>query len=198
MEARLSSAERLALVGTIAAKVAHELNNPLDGIHRFLSLALRQIDENPDRARSCLEEVRQGLLRMGNIVGQLLAFSRRHRQTGRGASLSQVLRDVVVLYEERARVADVTIAIDVPVECRREDEGVRFHFSDTGPGVPEDIRDKIFEPFFTTKRDGTGTGLGLAGCRDSMGRMGGSVALRESERGAKFEVFVPMAGHGKE
>ena len=231
MEAKLSSAERLALVGTIAAKVAHELNNPLDGIHRFLSLALRQLDEDPDRARSCLEEVRQGLLRMGNIVGQLLAFSRRHRTAGRSASLSQVLRDVVVLYEERARAADVTIAMDVPVdlppcgsvemfevfsnliknaldvmpeggclsiECQREDEGVRFHFSDTGPGVPEDIRDKIFEPFFTTKRDGTGTGLGLAGCRDSMSRMGGSVALRESERGARFEVFVPMAGHGKE
>ncbi len=231
MEARVSSAERLALVGTIAAKVAHALNNPLDGMHRFLGLALRQIDERPDKARSCLAEVRGGLVRMGNIVGQLLAFSRRHHTAGRNASLSQILWDVVVLYEEQARAAGVNIAMNVPpdlppwggaemidvfsnliknaldampeggcltVTCSREDDGMRFAFSDTGPGVPEEIRESIFEPFFTTKRDGSGTGLGLAACRDSMNRIGGSIALCESEHGARFEVLVPAAGREKE
>jgi len=231
MEARVASAERLALVGTIAAKVAHALNNPLDGMHRFLGLALRQMDERPDKARSCLAEVRGGLERMGHIVGQLLAFSRRHHTAGRNAGLSQILWDVVVLYEEQARAAGVNIAVNVPpdlppwggaemidvfsnliknaldampdggclsVTCSREEGGVRFAFSDTGPGVPEEIRDSIFEPFFTTKRDGSGTGLGLAACRDSMNRIGGSITLCESEHGARFEVFVPAAGPEKE
>ncbi|MBE0618269.1 MAG: sensor histidine kinase, partial [Proteobacteria bacterium] len=35
-------------------------------------------------------------------------------------------------------------------------------FSDTGPGIPAEIRSRIFDPFFTTKEPGKGTGLGLS------------------------------------
>jgi len=225
LEAKLSAAERLALIGTIAAKVAHELNNPLDGILRFLNLAMRQLEDDPEHARSYLEESRRGLTRMGNIVGQLLAFSRGHRTSGRPMSLSHVIRHAVALYEERARGNNIRIRLEVPadlpacasaemydvfgnviknaldamgrdgvltVHAERDNGAVTFTFADTGPGVPEEIRDKIFEPFFTTKRDGTGTGLGLAACRDALNRVGGDIRLRPSERGATFEVVVPL------
>jgi PAS domain S-box-containing protein len=225
MEAKLSAAERLALIGTIAAKVAHELNNPLDGILRFLNLAMRQLEDDPEQARSYLEESRRGLMRMGNIVGQLLAFSRGHRAAGRPMSLSHVIRHAVALYEERARGTNIRIRMEVPadlpacasaemydvfgnviknaldamgrdgvltVRAKGGNGAVAFTFADTGPGVPEEIRDKIFEPFFTTKRDGTGTGLGLAACRDTLSRIGGDIRLGPSERGATFEVVVPV------
>jgi signal transduction histidine kinase len=44
---------------------------------------------------------------------------------------------------------------------RDGDNMARIEICDTGPGVPDDVRDRIFEPFFTTKPFGEGTGLGL-------------------------------------
>src|ERR1700741_5435219 len=44
---------------------------------------------------------------------------------------------------------------------REGDNMVRVEICDTGPGVPEEVREHIFEPFFTTKPFGEGTGLGL-------------------------------------
>ncbi len=225
MEEKLSSAQRLALMGKLAAKVAHELNNPLDGILRFMNLAVRKMEERPKEAEAHLEECRRGLLRMGNILTQLLAFSRGHRAAGRPTSLSQVVRDALTLYEQRAREAGVQVEMDIPsdlppsesgelcdvfgnviknaldampeggvlgVSARQGDSHVVIRFSDTGGGVPAEIRDKIFEPFFTTKRSGTGTGLGLAACRDSLNRIGGAIRLRPSDNGAVFEIEVPV------
>ena len=113
MEAKLSSAERLALVGKLAAKVAHELNNPLDGILRFLNLAMRQLDK-PEQARAYLEDSRIGLLRMSNILKELLVFSRSHREPAAVSSLTEVIHQALAPYEHRARECRTQIRLDVP------------------------------------------------------------------------------------
>jgi signal transduction histidine kinase len=60
--------------------------------------------------------------------------------------------------------------------------------SDSGPGIPDDLRLKIFEPFFTTKGS-AGTGLGLAIVRELMRQQGGSVTvLSEPGQGAHFAL----------
>ncbi len=113
MEAKLSSAERLALVGKLAAKVAHELNNPLDGILRFVNLAMRKLDD-PKQAREYLEESRHGLLRMSHILTELLTFSRSQRGGNHPTSLSQVICQSLAQYEQRAREYGVKIDLEVP------------------------------------------------------------------------------------
>lgn len=66
---------------------------------------------------------------------------------------------------------------------------------DTGPGVPNPLRDRIFEPFFTTKPLGEGTGLGLSISANLMKEHGGKLQLApyESGKGAVFELVFPHA-----
>ena len=68
---------RLASLGKLATRVAHELNNPLDGILRYINLALRIVGDAPEsKLKSYLAQSRSGLMRMVQIIGDLLEFSR--------------------------------------------------------------------------------------------------------------------------
>ncbi|TNF19642.1 MAG: HAMP domain-containing protein [Rhodobacteraceae bacterium] len=71
--------------------------------------------------------------------------------------------------------------------------GVCLRVSDTGPGVPEAVRNSVFDPFFTTKR-GEGTGLGLSISQTLIQRAGGLISVRNRARGgAEFTVWLPLA-----
>ena len=65
--------------------------------------------------------------------------------------------------------------------------------SDTGSGIPPEIRDRIFDPFFTTKPKEQGTGLGLASVYGIIARAGGFIDLEsEPGKGSTFHVFIPQ------
>lgn len=65
--------------------------------------------------------------------------------------------------------------------------------SDTGPGVPDQIKDKIFDPFFTTKPDGKGSGLGLPMVdRVARGHNGWVQFESVPGKGASFRVLLPL------
>jgi PAS domain S-box-containing protein len=66
--------------------------------------------------------------------------------------------------------------------------------SDTGHGIPADIRERVFEPFFTTKGVGRGTGLGLSMVYGFAKQTGGSVAIESEEgRGTVVRLFLPRS-----
>ncbi len=72
---------------------------------------------------------------------------------------------------------------------------VVFLCKDTGPGIPEDIREDIFKPFFTTKSVGKGTGLGLYICHEIIVKHDGTLKHQKSNGpGAVFEVRLPAGG----
>jgi len=76
---------------------------------------------------------------------------------------------------------------------------VRLSVSDTGPGIPRQIRKKIFEPFFTTKGPEKGTGLGLATALGIIRSHSGFLTLETEEGcGSSFHVFIPAASPRRE
>ena len=73
------------------------------------------------------------------------------------------------------------------------EHGVRVSVSDSGHGVPLELRGKIFEPFFTTKSAGEGSGLGLHIVRQIVESHGGTVNIGDNAGGgARFEVVLPV------
>jgi PAS domain S-box-containing protein len=78
------------------------------------------------------------------------------------------------------------------------DEAV-ISVSDTGPGIPELIRERIFEPFFSTKEVGRSTGQGLSVARNVVVQgHGGSLQFQtESGRGTTFFVRLPIAARSE-
>jgi signal transduction histidine kinase len=106
-------------------------------------------------------------------------------------------RDVIGHEEGTIRFAlsrDSAALADLPLELGQVPAAPFVHIivSDTGSGIPNDIRQRIWEPYFTTKGD-KGTGLGLALIAAIIRDVGGGIALEtESGQGTTFHIFWPL------
>jgi two-component system, NtrC family, sensor kinase len=105
--------------------------------------------------------------------------------------LSQVFLNLLV-NAGHAMVAE-TLG-EIVLRSRHDERFVYASVSDTGSGIPEELRERIFDPFFTTKEAGKGTGLGLSISSDIIKKHGGELLVESVVgSGTTFTVKLPCA-----
>ncbi|NKB45117.1 MAG: PAS domain-containing protein [Alphaproteobacteria bacterium] len=106
-------------------------------------------------------------------------------------ALQQVLLNLLVNAGHAVEASETrTVFVDADQDERR----VYVSVTDSGCGIPEDIRPRLFEPFFTTKKAGKGSGLGLSISFDIVNRFGGNIDYESTVGvGTTFTLIIPKA-----
>jgi signal transduction histidine kinase len=117
LERRLFHAERLTTVGRLAAGIAHEINNPLEGMSNYLSLARDATARGDSEAASRhLAAVKQGLERAAGIVRGVLAHADPAKAPMTPLDVNGVLRETCDFVRSRREFAHVEIALELAAE----------------------------------------------------------------------------------
>jgi signal transduction histidine kinase len=106
------------------------------------------------------------------------------------AAPAPTLEHVLAILLQNSRQAG---AREARISAEAREGRVVLAVEDDGPGVSAADRERLFEPFFTTRRACGGTGMGLPIARSLLAASGGTLDLTPSERGARFEVSLPVA-----
>jgi two-component system NtrC family sensor kinase len=122
---KLVQSDRLASLGQLSASVAHEINNPVSGVLNLSMLMQRMLKEDgipPGRIedfRRYLGQVTAETTRVGRIVSDLLAFSRRGKPQRAPADLNRIVKMTLSLAQHKMKLSNVTVemrlADDLPM-----------------------------------------------------------------------------------
>lgn len=82
----------------------------------------------------------------------------------------------------------------VRIKCQTQNDRLVLTLTDSGSGIPVELREKIMQPFFSTKPVGKGTGLGLAIVRGIIDQHHGHFYLDETSPHTSFVIELPLAG----
>ncbi|MGE5235418.1 MAG: ATP-binding protein [Acidobacteriota bacterium] len=188
---RLVEQEKLAVVGTLAAGILHEVRNPLNAILNATRV-LAEGKSDAAMASRLFAIIIDGADRIRGITAALETHARPSEAGGTGPSDVRAGIDATLLLLEH-RMAGIEVhreyETDLPavappgplnqVVLNLIDNAIRsgartlwlrvtsradrltIRVSDDGPGVPGEIARRIFDPFFSTREPGAGTGLGL-------------------------------------
>ena len=113
--------------------------------------------------------------------------------TCRRGQIQQVLMNLIINAVEAIEEKGLKSG-RIHIVTRLSDNYLRVEISDTGPGIPDTLREKIFDPFFTTKKVGKGTGQGLALAKDIIVQQHGGRLFLEEKLGFStcFVIELPV------
>ncbi len=228
MKESLLQSERMAAVGRISSKIAHEVRNPLSSIALNTEMLQDEFSSgNPNLPETLpiLQAIIREVERLNAITEDYLKLGRMPVQSRRSVDLNRVLTNLSDFYAAELSQHNISCHLDLddqPVIIQadenqlvrvfhnliknsieameeggilelgtlRNQQSCEVYIQDTGPGVPETMREKIFDPFFSTKSQGTGLGLAMA--LNIINDLQGNIHCQSSKQGgARFSIVLP-------
>ncbi len=124
LERQVRHSERLASLGRLSAGIAHEINNPLEGMRNYLALLEEDLERGETaQAAGLVPRVREGLERIAGIVRQVLRFGDPGRAPRRPVDLDGVARDTLELVRADRRFQGVVFEADLGLGPKHPVEG---------------------------------------------------------------------------
>jgi two-component system, NtrC family, sensor kinase len=112
LERQLINTEKLASLGTLAAGVAHEINNPLGVMLGFCDLLVRKKDPSSQEYEDLKIIERQGL-HCKQVVENLLSFARVGRETSTDTDLNTCLQDIIKVVHHSLEMKNVELRVEL-------------------------------------------------------------------------------------
>ena len=182
------SLQRVLEMGKRIGKIVNSMRRVSRGLENMQLAELKVEDLISDVQNLCAEKLKNNQVRLdtSGVVRDLLVY-------GDFTYTTQILINLVNnAADELEHVTEKSITI----AAFREGEQTIIAISDSGCGIPPQLREKLFQPFFTTKEIGKGTGLGLSVSRNLAIEMGGSLELDAATVPTIFRLKLP-AGESK-
>ncbi len=107
---------------------------------------------------------------------------------------SKILFDQLPIKKEFELMAVMDVKwIDLQAEIK--EQTVHIHFTDSGAGIPHEIRSKLMNTFYTTKPIGVGTGLGLSICKKIIKQQHGDFYIADNVINTRFTIELRLSTH---
>jgi len=116
LERELAAKERMAFLGEMAARIAHNVKNPLSGMKTIVQL-MEEDKELPENARRDCRMLVDEIDRLNRNISQVLRYAKPARDTDRPADLGPVVRSVAAISRMEAERRQITLEIDGAGPC---------------------------------------------------------------------------------
>ena len=204
----LLKSQKLAIIGELASRMAHDLRNPLSTIKNVVELMENKQKIRIEEKLMYYGKLHRAIERISHQVDDVLEYGKATRLNLQTENIARMIDQIISdgnfspNIKFNVEKSEVKINVDIrkmeavftnlfinavqainengSITVRILDNGqnVMIAVEDSGPGIPEDALPKIFDPLFTTKQ--TGTGLGLSICKRIVEQHGGSITAKNN------------------
>lgn len=212
--------ERLVAIGELAARLAHDLRNPLSVIKNTVEIIETKPKFKIEERVIYYNRLHRAVDRISHQIEDVLDFVRPLHLTFENHLLNEILSSAIEKISKPDQVKInmpdnfVYLVCDslkleivftnlimnaiqamnnvghVDIKILDSDKFVTIQIADNGCGIPENLMTKIFEPLFTTKQ--IGTGLGLSSCKKIIEQHEGTINVSSVEgKGTIFTIKLP-------